>query len=268
MTVSRIRSTAFLLALWSSNGQSFANMNLRYLFLAVSFTILELAAAQSAGPDNTITQEELVRRTQELFDAVVPGNPESWKKYFADDCIFADEKGRNLNKAALVADITPMPSGYSGTIKIAKVQSIIHGDTAILSYDLDETETVFGQNLTARYHSTDTWLRRNSTWQIAASQAMRYYEDPAAGKADAKKFADFVGTYELAPGQTRTVSIEGEKLYVERRGKRDQLLPEASDIFFRKGVEGRALFRYADTGKVDALIDRRNNEDIIWRKTK
>jgi len=33
-------------------------------------------------------------------------------------------------------------------------------------------------------------------------------------------------------------------------------------------VEGRVLFRYADNGKVDALIDRRNNEDIVWRKTK
>ena len=55
---------------------------------------------------------------------------------------------------------------------------------------------------------------------------------------------------------------------VERNGKKEQLLPETSEIFFRKGVEGRILFRYADSGKVDALIDRRNNEDIIWLKTK
>jgi len=181
---------------------------------------------------------------------------------------FPMKKDAPPDKAALVADVAPLPRGYSGTIKIAKVQSIIHGDTAILSYDLDETETVFGQNLTARYHSTDTWLRRNGSWQIVASQAMRYYEDPAVGKADSKQFANFVGTYELAPGQTRIVSTEDEKLYVERKGKREQLLPETPDIFFRKGVEGRVLFRHADDGKVDALIDRRNNEDIVWRKTK
>ena len=243
-------------------------MNSRPLLFAVSFTMFGFAAARFATADDAISQDELVRRTQELFDAVVPGNAEPWEKYFADDCIFSDEKGRTLKKAVLVADIQPLPSGYSGTIKIAKVQSIIHEDTAILSYDLDETETVFGQNLTARYHGTDTWLRRNGTWQIAASQAMRYYEDPAIGKADPKRFADFVGTYELAPGQTKTISIEREKLYVERKGKREQLLPETSDIFFRKGVEGRVLFRYADNGKVDVLIDRRNNEDIVWRKTK
>src|SRR5205807_4673612 len=142
----------------------------------------------------------------------------------------------------------------------------------------NETETIFGQNLKARYHITDTWLLRNGNWQIIASQAHRYYEDPAIGKADGKKFPDFVGSYELAPGQTRTVTAENgasrderhgrksrevaversgelprynEKLFIERNGKKEeqnkkqQLLPEASDLFFRKGVEGRILFHYA-----------------------
>jgi Domain of unknown function (DUF4440) len=121
--------------------------------------------------DVPITQDELVRRTQELYDAVVPGNQALWKKYFADDCIFADEKGRVFDKPKLIADITPLPAGYSGTIKIENAQSRIIGNTAILSYDADETETIFGQNLKARYHITDSWLRRSGEWQIIASQA-------------------------------------------------------------------------------------------------
>jgi Domain of unknown function (DUF4440) len=242
-------------------------MNIRTLIPFLPVAVFLCTPLQPiCGDPAAITQEELVRRTQELFNAVVPGNKEPWQKYFADDCIFADEKGRNFNKAQLVADIAPLPKGYSGTIKIARPKSVIHGDTAILSYDIDETETIFEQNLTARYHVTDTWLRRNGIWQIASSQAMRYYDDPAVAKIDLKRFADFSGTYELAPGQTRRVFSEGANLYVERNGKREQLLPEGSEIFFRKGVEGRILFRYADNGKVDALIDRRNNEDVIWRR--
>jgi hypothetical protein len=216
----------------------------------------------------SITEEELVRRTQELYDAILSGNQEPWKKYFADDCIFADEKGRVFDKPKLIADITPLPAGYSGTIKVENAQSRITGNAAILSYEADETETIFGQKLKARYHVTDTWLQRNGNWQIIASQAHRYYEDPAVGKADPKKFADFIGMYELARGQTRSVNGEGDKLFVERNGKKEELLPETSEIFFRKGIEGRILFRYSATGKVDALIDRRNNEDVIWRKTK
>src|SRR5438876_3841813 len=157
------------------------------LALVTFFSTVTLACAA----DVPITQDELVRRTQELYDAIAPGNQAPWKKYFADDCIFADEKGRTMDKAKLVADITPMPAGYSGSIKIDNVQNRILGDTAVLSYDLNETETIFGQNLTARYHTTDTWLRRNGEWKIIASQAHRYYEDPAVGKADPKKFGDF-----------------------------------------------------------------------------
>ena len=238
----------------------------RSLALGLCSVLINLALPTASGADDNITQEELVWRTQELFDAVVLGNPEPWKKYYADDCLFADEKGRQLDKTKLVADITPMPKGYSCTITVVRPVSRIFGDTAVLSYDCDETETVFGQHLTARYHATDTWLRRNGVWQIVASQMMRYYEDPAPGRADPKKFPEFSGTYELGGTQTRKVSVEGESLFVESNGKREQLFPESADIFFRKGVEGRILFRSGTDGKVDALIDRRNNEDIIWKK--
>lgn len=167
----------------------------------------------------------------------------------------------------MIADITPLPAGYSGSIKLANVQSRIYENVAVLSYDANETETIFGQDLRARYHFTDTWLRRYGNWQIVASQAHRYYEDPAVGQADVKRFAQFVGTYELTPGQTRTIVAEGDNLFVERDGKKEQLFPEAADLFFRKGIEGRILFRYDNSGKgVDALIDRRNNEDVVWRK--
>src|SRR6267378_1250788 len=201
-----------------------------------------LSAVLLRAADPPITEAELVRRTQELYDSIVSGNQTPWKKYFADDCTFSDEKGRTFDKTKLVADITPLPPGYSGAIKIDNVISRIIADTAILSYDANETETIFGQNLKARYHITDTWLRRNGEWQIIASQAHRYYEDPAIGKADDKKFPDYIGKYELAPGQTRTVTAENGKLFIERnsnkeeQNKKQQLLPETSDLFFRKGV--------------------------------
>lgn len=235
-------------------------------FFAMGTMLLTLTSCKSK---NDVTQDELVRRTQELSDAVAVGNKEPWKKYFAEDCMYFDEKGRNMNKAALVADIVALPTGYSGSIKIAKAQSHIERDIAILSYDMDEKETIYGQNMTARYHATDTWMRRGGEWQIVAGQVLRYYEDPAQGKVNDGAVADYLGTYELAPGNTLTVSSDGNQLYRQRGDRsKELLLPEAPDIFFRKGVEGRLLFRRADNGKVDALIDRRNNEDVVWKKVK
>src|SRR6267378_8099552 len=113
------------------------------------------AATIVCAADVPITQDELVRRTQELYDEVMRGNQVPWKKYFAGDCIFADEKGRVFDKPKLIAEITPLPAGYSGTIKVENAQSRVIGNTAVLSYDADESETIYGQNLKARYHITD-----------------------------------------------------------------------------------------------------------------
>jgi hypothetical protein len=226
-------------------------------------------AMHSPADEPTITQDELVRRTQELFDSVASGNQEPFKKYFAEDAMFFDEKGRSMDKAALVKDVQPLPKGYSGTIKLVRPKSHIEGNIAILSYDLDETETIFGQNMTARYHETDTWMRRGGKWQIVAGQVLRYYEDPAVGKADTSKFKDYAGTYRLGPERTMTITTEDGRLYATRDGRpREELIPEAGDIFFRKGVEGRILFGRSDDGKVITLIDRRNNEDVAWTKLK
>jgi hypothetical protein len=216
-----------------------------------------------------ITQDELVRRAQELMDSVASGTKGPWEKYFAADCLFFDEKGRNMDKKALLADLQPLPSGYSGTIRVVNPQSLILADTAILSYDMNESETIFGQTVTARYHETDTWMLRNGTWQIVAGQVLRYYEDPAPGRAYPAKYKNYAGDYELAPGKTLAISIEENRLYSQKAGqKKIELIPEAPDLFFKKGQEGRQLFRRDESGKVDALIDRRNNEDLLWKKRK
>lgn len=242
-------------------------MKARFLF-AILLTAAIAAALRGATDEPTIAQVELVRRTQEIMDATALGNQEPFKKYYAEDAIYSDEKGRSMDKAALVKDIRPLPQGYSGVIKVVRPTSRIENNVAILNYDMDETEVVFGQQLSARYHQTDTWLRRAGKWQIVASQAMRYYEDPAPGKADVSKFSGYAGTYELGERKTE-VTFEGDHLY-EQRGSaaKVELIPEGSDIFFRKGVEGRWLFGYGVDGKVVSVIDRRNNEDIVWKKVK
>src|SRR5207237_10494757 len=130
-----------------------------YLIMKLLAIFLILACGSNLGSaaerDAAITENELIRRTQELYDAVVPGDQAPWKKYFADDSIFADEKGRTMDKPKLVADITPMPPGCSGAIKIEQVQSRIYNNVAILSYNANEKKTIFGQNLSARYHNTN-----------------------------------------------------------------------------------------------------------------
>lgn len=131
---------------------------MKTIFFACALILLLVCgfAQTKIAEPSKITEQELVRRTQELFDAVAPGNPEPWKKYFADDAMYFDEKGRSMDKAALVKDVAPLPRGYSGQIAIVHAKSHIENSTAILSYDMDETEVIYNQQLHARYHATDT----------------------------------------------------------------------------------------------------------------
>src|SRR5579862_5941362 len=225
----------------------------RAMTLLTTFSLVAFLCSCPSRNHAAITQAELVRNTQELLDATAPGDPAPWVKYFADDSMYFDEKGRSMDKTALVKDVSPLPAGYSGSIKLVSPRSNIQGDTAVLSYDLDETETIFGQNMTARYHGTDTWMYRNGKWQIAAGQMLRYYEDPAPGKIDTREYPAYLGTYELAPGITQTITAEGNDLYAQRTGHdKVQIVPESIGMFFRRGVEGRFLFPRDDHGKVNA----------------
>src|ERR1700754_4335670 len=94
------------------------------LLLLVSAT----ASATQSDP-GSITQEELVHRTQQLSDSVAIGDQGPWKLYYADDALYFDEKGRAMNKTALVADVAPLPHGYSGKIRVVKPQSRLLGNT-------------------------------------------------------------------------------------------------------------------------------------------
>jgi ketosteroid isomerase-like protein len=237
----------------------------KLITLALIAVALTTTSCHDACHPEEITKDEIIRRTQELSDAVAAGNKAPWQKYFADDVLFFDEKGRDMNKQALVADVEPLPAGYSGTIKVENSKINQQGNTLIHAYDQNETEIIHGQELHARYHATDTWMYRNGQWQIVAEQVLRYYEDPAIGVTDPKTFPDYVGTYGL-DDLRQTVSIKDGKLYLARGTKPPvELLTESGDLFFRKGVEGRILFHRTNQ-KVDTLIDRRNNEDVVWKK--
>lgn len=233
---------------------------------ALFATLLALSAFQ-AGQAATITKRELVRRTQQLLDAFAPGDKAPWQLYLAADAMLFDEMGRSMDKPAFLAQLQALPEGYSGSIELRNPAARFIGCAAILSYDADETETIFGQEVHARYHMTDTWAYRHARWQMIASQTLRYYEDPAVGTVPESLLEDYVGTYELTPGNTKTITLRDGRLYVQRgNGQPAELHAESADLFFRSGIEGRYLFQRNDAGRVSVLIDRRNNEDLRWTR--
>jgi hypothetical protein len=139
-----------------------------------------------------------------------------------------------------------------------------------LSYRALEEEYVFGQKLSPIYLITDTYLKREGHWQLVASHVSVLPSERQPLAVNPKHFASIVGEYELAPGITYTITIEDGKLMGQRAGRaKEELLPADENTFFPKGtVRGEKVFVRDASGHPTRMLDRRENNDLVWKKVK
>jgi hypothetical protein len=63
------------------------------------------------------------------------------------------------------------------------------------------------------------------------------------------------------------VKRDGERLLGQRTGRREEeLFAEADGIFTQKGYRGRKMFVRDSAGRVIELRDRRDGNDLVWRR--
>jgi Na+-translocating ferredoxin:NAD+ oxidoreductase RnfG subunit len=242
-----------------------------FLLLASSLLIAgQINSQQAPTASAAQTEKELKRITQELLDAVAPANKAVWDRYLAHTCLYTDENGRTLTKAQLLEELRPLPAGYKGTIQLVEAQVRDYGDTAVITHRDIEHEEVFGQKITTEYHITDTYLHRDGRWQMIASHVQVIPSERKSVTLDAKIYDAFVGQYQLAPGAVYSITREGNGLMGQRNGRaKEELLPANENTFFRKGsVRGEKIFVKDEKGRVMQMIDRRDNNDIVWKKVK
>jgi len=246
--------------------------------MKVVSTVLAVLTVSSLGMAQTnvrespasATEKELIRIAQELYDAIPSGNKAVWEKYVADDVIYTDENWRILTKKQLVDSLAPLPKGYSGSIRMANIQSRINGDAAVMSYRALEEEYVFGQKLSPVYLVTDTYFKRDGRWQMIASHVIVLPGERKSVAVNPKLYESVVGEYELSPGVSYTVTVEGDKLIGQRTGRtKEELLPADGSTFFVKGtIRGEKVFVRDASGHATKMLDRRENNDLAWKKVK
>jgi len=240
---------------------------------ALIFLILN-SPAKSQVPTATeadkATERELVRIAQELYDAVAVGNKAVWEKYVADDLLYTDENWQMLTKRQLIDSMAPLPKGYSGSIRVSGVQSRINGNSAVLSYRALEEETVFGQKLTPIYLVTDTYFKRDGQWKMIASHVTVIPSERKSISLSRADYESVVGTYQLTPGVTYTITLEGNNLTGQRSGRsKEELVPADSNTFFKKGsIRGEKVFVRDKKGRTTQMLDRRENNDLVWIRVK
>ena len=226
------------------------------------------ASPAFAGTDAEV-QGKLVALTQELMDALIPGNAAAWQRILADDAIIVDEFGRTQDKKDAVASVHPFPKGFSGSIEIRDTTVRVHGDSAVLKGEMLEKEGVFDQNLVVRYIFANTFVRRGGEWKLVAAIDVTLPTEPPKLAVAGIVPGDYAGTFSYGPGRAWSVAAENGQLYYTTKagGPRTSLDAIGKDVFMSGGDERNlVIFRRDDAGRVVELIERRKFNDLHLKR--
>ncbi|WP_192648276.1 nuclear transport factor 2 family protein [Sphingopyxis sp. OAS728] len=220
--------------------------------------------AQEAAPDTAA----LKIATQALLDAVATGRTDIWDTYLDDRIIHVDENGVRRTKAELIAELAPLPTGLSGSLEIASFEARITNDIAVTFHEDQEQLDYHGQPLRSRFRSVDTWRRTDQGWRLIAAHVAAVQRDPPSVQLPPRVLCELNGIYRLTPEIVATLSCDSGKLRVERPGRPDiYFAAETRDIFFEVGKPRvRRIFQRNIQGRVTGFVDRREGEDIRWRR--
>jgi hypothetical protein len=223
-------------------------------------------AAEPAPPRDSAAELRLM--TQELMDAIAPGKAEVWRRYLHDELVHVDENGVVRDKASLLAELTPLPAGLVGRIEVDRFQATVHGDTAVAAGEIQEYLDYHGQPLRTRFRFLDTWVRTPEGWRLIAEQTSAVLKDPPAVELTREELCSYAGVYELTPAITTLVRCTQNGLTSERTGRPAvDYVAELRDVFFVAGQpRTRRIFLRDAGGKVVAFADRREGEDVRWRR--
>jgi hypothetical protein len=249
------------------------NQRVCFAFLTMLFPLLHVSTAtsqQASTQPAPETEQQLKSITQELFDAVAPGNKTVWDRYLAESCLIRDENGGLSTKAEFLKQLNPLPEGYKGKIEVTEARVQDYGQVATITHLDTEELQLFGQKLITRFVGTDTYLRQNGKWQMIASQISVLPSELTPKTISLEKLKKVTGQYELTQEIVYNVTLDGGKLFGQRTGReKEELFPENETTFFRKGnPRGVKIFVKNEQGQVIKMLDRRDNNDLVWQKIK
>lgn len=237
--------------------------------LRCSLTILVTVAwtgAVAETPGDAVA--ELRRTTQELLDAVAPGNVAVWDRTLHERFVHMDENGVVRDKPALLAELQPLPPGLVGRIEIDTFEAELHGDTAVTAYELQERLEYHGQPLRSRFRSVDTWLKTPHGWRLIAQHTAAVLKDPPSVPLSREQWCEYEGVYALTDAITTTIRCRDEGLIAERADRPPaRYVAELHDVLFVPGQpRTRRIFQRDADGSIVGFVDRREGEDVRWQR--
>lgn len=227
--------------------------------------ILSLSAWCAAAD---ATADLLRKKDQALLDAIAPGDHKVWEAALASDAVYVDENGVTMDRAEFLKQLEPLPAGASGSLHIDTYSARVSGDLATVIHTDNEEENYHGQVLKARYLMTETWRLESGEWKLHIVHAYAVLKDPPAVTLAAKELQEYVGSYSGGKDLEYVIQWDGKQLLGGRAGRSlTPLLVELRDVLFVAGQpRTRKIFQRDEKGSVTGFVDRREGEDLRWRR--
>jgi len=236
--------------------------------------ILSLAfAGFTARPGNaqsdaamTPQAQQVIKFMRERKHAFERVDASAWGRHVAEQCSFIESGGRVLTKAQLMAEMVPFV-GYTFSAAISDVRAAEFGDTILLTYREKETRDYGVQRSENTYLDTETYTRLNGELGLISRTENLLPDDPPIVKLNPQIYDKYIGTYEVNPKATFTVTREGSRLMGQYAGdEKFELLPASKSNFFIHGDSAVFVFVWDRSGHVVGHIYRAEGVDLKYKK--
>jgi hypothetical protein len=230
--------------------------------------VLLAFAFQSPAKASDQTTDLLRSKDQALLDAIAPGDQKVWDQVLAADAVYVDESGTIMDRAEFLKQLTPLPAGASGSLKISSYTAHVAGDLATVIHLDDEQEQYHGQTLTAQYLTTETWRLEGGEWKLHLIHTYAVLKDPPTISLPAEILKQYAGRYIGAPDLVYVIKWDGKQLSGGKDGgSLKPLAVEVQDVLFVPGQPRiRKIFQRDAKGNITGFVDRRESWDLVWKK--
>lgn len=231
----------------------------------VAAGLLALAgAAQAAAPTNDL-ESTLKRVARERILQFDRGDRRLWSAYVAPGYLIATPAGPVRTRSDVMDGFEPPKEGYRDVFNFEDVHVSRDGDTAVMSYVIDEHEFWDeAKYVIPKLRKTDTFVLRDNRWLLLASQETFVPAEYKQTSIDTALYGQYVGQYQLMRSLRYVVSVDNGRLLLTEVGKASSkvLLPLADDTFFSKGESAQIIFVKDGTGRITHFLLRDNGYDI------
>ena len=242
---------------------------MKFMFLVFACIFLLPVMTRSADQASADPNTNLLRaKDQALLDAIAPGDRKVWDDALAANAVYVDENGIIMNRAEFLKQLDPLPPGASGRLRIASYSATFSGDLATVVHTDDEQENYHGQMLHAQYLMTETWRRDGSDWKLYMVHAYAVMKDPPTATLSSESMAEYAGRYSGGSDLVYAIEWDGKQLKGGRQGRASSPLEvEIRDVLFVPGQPRvRKIFQRNNSGQITGFVDRREGEDLVWRR--